>query len=108
MKDSDRKRIEVIKKITDNATDGPWYLFEWGDGSQKGTGLANVGSDKAGAAIVSNIPYHDALFIASAQQNIPWLLEKIQSLEESISNLKEAAILIKIVEWMKRKDPSNN
>ncbi|ANB49361.1 MULTISPECIES: hypothetical protein [Bacillus] len=77
-----KDQLEVIRKRSEEATEGPWRI-----GKQSPNGLNNIGTI-GGLLTAQTTDEEDANFIANARQDIPSLLDHITFLNEVISNCR--------------------
>lgn len=71
------ERLEQIKKRCEEATDRKWHASQYMDDGKWGV------TDNAGRIIVSTrstgLTEADAQFIASAREDVPWLLKEVDT-----------------------------
>lgn len=77
--DDVRARLEQIRKRADAAEPGPWMV---GDESPTHEGMFVVSCEGGEGDVTDYIDRPEAEFIAHAREDVPWLLDRIQALEQ--------------------------
>ncbi|MBF8238890.1 hypothetical protein I1A23_06635 [Bacillus subtilis] len=74
-------KLEEIRQRADAATEGPWRI-----GKQSPNGLNNIGTI-GGLLTAQTTDEDDAIYIAHARQDIPWLISEIDRLNSGIDSV---------------------